>query len=271
MTESKFFPELDLLFMLSQSTSFYEFGPFRLYPAEKLLLRYGQEVDLSPRELDFLLLLLRNNSKVLSKEQLLSKVWKDIHVEEEHIHQTVSFLRRRLGNYRIFIQTVPAQGYRFTGEVTERVEEVNSTIAQTRRLKVFLCHSSNDKPTVRDLYRHLLADGIAPWLDEEDLLPGQEWEKAIPKAVKSSDAVIVCLSRGSITKAGYVQKEIKFALDAAQEQPEDTIFIIPLRLEKCDVPVQLRGWQWADYFEDAGYQRLFKALQHRACSLGINV
>src|SRR5207247_2814747 len=173
-----------------------------------------------------LLLLLQNNSKVLSKEELISTVWKDAHVLETSLHRAVSILRKRLGNYHIFIRTVPAYGYCFNGEVTERVEEVNSTIDPLRRLHVFLCHSSSDKAAVRDLYHRLLADGIAPWLDEEDLLPGQEWGKTIPKAVRPSDVVIVCLSRGSITKVGYVQKEIRLALDAAQEQQEDTIFII---------------------------------------------
>ncbi|HTP10322.1 MAG TPA: TIR domain-containing protein, partial [Anaerolineae bacterium] len=89
-------------------------------------------------------------------------------------------------------------------------------------LRIFLCHSSADKPAVRELYQRLRADGFAPWLDEEDLLPGQDWQHEIPKVVRNADAVIVCLSHGSITKTGYVQKEIKFALDVADEQPEDT-------------------------------------------------
>src|SRR5262245_55574275 len=109
-------------------------------------------------------------------------------------------------------------------------------------LKVFLCHSSDDKVPVRDLYRRLTEDGFDPWLDEEDLLPGQEWEDEIPNAVQQSDIVLVCLSPRSITKKGYVQKEIRFALDIADEQPHGTIFIIPLKLEDCDVPERLLRW-----------------------------
>lgn len=255
--------------MPSKSTTFYEFGPFRLYPAERRLLRLGQEVDLSPKELDVLLHLLKNKPQVLSNEHLLSKVWKDKYLTGAILYQTISILKKKLGGYHIFIEKILDEGHRFTEEVKKRREKVYSTIAPVRRLQAFLCHSSNDKPTVRGLYRRLLADGIAPWFDEEDLLPGQEWEKAIPRAVRASDTVIVCLSRSSITKVGYIQKEIKFALDAAQEQPEGTIFIIPLRLEECDLPEQLRGLHRADYFEDTGYNRLLKALQHRARTLGI--
>jgi formylglycine-generating enzyme required for sulfatase activity len=138
-----------------------------------------------------------------------------------------------------------------------------------RRLRVFLCHASGDKPAVRDLYRRLRSDGIAPWLAEEDLLPGQDWQLEIPKAVRSSDAVVICLSRRAITKAGYVQKEIKYALDVADEQPEGTIFLIPLRLEECEVPERLRRWQWVDFFQEKGYERLLRALRARAESLGL--
>ncbi len=67
--------------------------------------------------------------------------------------------------------------------------------------QVFLCHSSVDKPAVRELYQHLCDDGIDAWLDEEKLLPGQDWQQEISKAIRTSDAVIVCLSRNSITKS----------------------------------------------------------------------
>jgi len=138
-----------------------------------------------------------------------------------------------------------------------------------RQLRVFLCHASGDKPAVRNLYRRLRSDGIAPWLDEEDLLPGQDWQLEIPKAVRSSDAVIICLSSRAITKAGYVQKEIKDALDVADEQPEGAIFLIPLRLEECEAPERLRRWQWVDLFQETGYERLLRALRARAESLGL--
>src|SRR5437660_12535254 len=97
-----------------------------------------------------------------------------------------------------------------------------------RHLRVFLCHSSGDKPSVRQLYQRLKACNVDPWLDEEDLLPGQDWEYEIRKAVRATDVVIICLSNGSIGKTGFLQREIKFALDVANEQPQGTIFLIPL-------------------------------------------
>ena len=164
-----------------------------------------------------------------------------------------------------------------------------------RQLRVFLCHASGDEPAVRDLYRRLRADGIAPWLDEEDLLPGSDRQLEKLKAVQSSDVVIICLSRRAITKAGAVQKEIRDALDvagdvhkvwytldaagdvqeeimyalgAADVRPGGAIFI-PLRLEECEVPKRLRRWQPVDLFEETGYERLLRALRARAESLGL--
>jgi formylglycine-generating enzyme required for sulfatase activity len=144
-----------------------------------------------------------------------------------------------------------------------------------RPLRVFLCHSSQDKPAVRELYKKLRNEPwIQPWLDEEELYPGDDWELAIEKAVENSDVVLACISNGSINKRGFVQKELRFALDVALEMPEETIFIIPLRLEECSPPRSLRDWHYADYFEgqrERGFQRLLVSLKRRADSLGLKI
>jgi len=137
-------------------------------------------------------------------------------------------------------------------------------------LKVFLCHAKQDKPTVRRLSRKLKTDGIQTWFDEEDLLPGQQWDFEIKQAIKDVDVVLVCLSRASTNKSGYVQKEIKFALDAADEQPDGTIFLIPVRLEDCPVPDRLAHLQRVDLFMRNGYSRLTNALVRRAEGLRLS-
>ena len=115
------------------------------------------------------------------------------------------------------------------------------------------------------------SDGFDPWLDEEKLLPGQDWNREIIKAVRGSDIVLVCLSEKSISKSGYVQKEIKYALDIADEQPEGSIFLIPIRFEECDVPQRLSRWQWVNFFEGQGYKRLLMALEVKAAQVGLRV
>lgn len=137
----------------------------------------------------------------------------------------------------------------------------------SRLLRVFLCHSSDDKPAVLELYSRLRRDGFFPWLDEEDILAGQEWDLEIRKALKVADVVLACLSRESVSKTGYVQREISLALDMAEEQPEGAIYIIPVKLEECNVPNRLSKWQWVNLFENEGYERLLRTLRARAEAL----
>ncbi len=135
-----------------------------------------------------------------------------------------------------------------------------------RKLRVFLCHASQDKPAVRELYARLKSEPwIDPWLDEENLLPGQDFDLEIYKATRDADAIIICLSKVSVAKEGYVNKEIRRALDIAQEKPEGAIYVIPLRLDDCTPSFeQLKKLQWADYFTSNAHARLIKALCTRA-------
>jgi predicted ATPase len=127
---------------------------------------------------------------------------------------------------------------------------------------------------VRELYQKLRAEPwIQPWLDEEELYPGQDWNFEIETAVEAADAILVCLTKGSITKEGYVQRELRSVLDFADYKPEGTLYIIPVRLEECEPPRRLRAWQYADYFEgqrERAFQRLLVSLKRRADGLGLN-
>jgi hypothetical protein len=139
-----------------------------------------------------------------------------------------------------------------------------------RSLRVFLCHSHSDKQAVHELYHRLCIEGFDPWLDEEKLLPGQDWQYEITKAVQNTDVVVICLSLGAINKKGYLQNEIKQALDVADEQPEGTIFLIPLQLEPCDIPDRLQRWHSVCLLDKKGYEQLVSALKHRAATLLLN-
>lgn len=142
-----------------------------------------------------------------------------------------------------------------------------------RKLRVFLCHASDDKPAVRKLYASLKSlPWIDPWLDEENLLPGQDFDLEIYKATRDADAIIICLSKVSVTKEGYLNKEIRHALDIAEEKPEGTIYVIPLRLDDCTPSFErLKKLQWADYFTPNAHERLLKSLRLRADALKIGV
>ena len=107
--------------MVPQAKQLYEFGQFRLDPQERLLLRDGEPVALTPKAFDMLLVLVENGGRLLEKEELMRRLWPDSFVEEGNLAQNVSMLRRALGEGpegQKFIETVPRRGYRFISRVT---------------------------------------------------------------------------------------------------------------------------------------------------------
>jgi TIR domain len=155
----------------------------------------------------------------------------------------------------------------WTSASTERTQvtyEVKAPNNQLSKLRVFLCHSSEDKPAVRSLYNRLVKLGVDCWLDERKLLAGQNWQREIRRALKDAHVVIICLSRKSVKRKGYMQKELKDALEIAQEYPDGTVYVIPTRLDDCLMPEGLCHLQWVDIYEDEGYNHLLESLRFRA-------
>jgi CheY-like chemotaxis protein len=158
------------------------------------------------------------------------------------------------------------------GRLLERVEIFrggNPHESITEALKVFISYAREDESSARRVRKFLRKNGVTAWLDVEDLIPGQEWETEIRRALRDSHLVLVCLSNRSITKRGYVQKEIRLALDLADEEPHGSIFVVPLKIEECAVPGPLRKWQWLDFFKSGSRTRLLNTLKIRAETLGV--
>ena len=100
----------------------YEFGPFRLDPAKRVLLRGEEPVSLTPKVFDTLLLLVQNRDRVMPKEELMNRIWPENFVEEANLSQTIFMLRKTLGETaaeQSYIATVRGSGYRFDEPVRE--------------------------------------------------------------------------------------------------------------------------------------------------------
>ncbi len=131
-----------------------------------------------------------------------------------------------------------------------------------KQLLVFISHASEDHAAAGRLAKRLKEDGFDPWRYEDRLLPGQDWDLEIEKALRASDVILLCFSTVSVNKAGYIQREYKRALRIQEEKPEGAIFTIPVRLDECDVPFSFREIQWVDYPD--GYDKLRQSLQMRS-------
>jgi len=134
-------------------------------------------------------------------------------------------------------------------------------INSTQPIQVFLIYAHKNRKIVYKLYQRLIKDGINVWLDAERLRPGQDWKHEIRKAILKSAVVIVCLSRDFDQQQGYRYEELKLALDKASVLSEDEVFIIPVRLEKCNTPESLQHLHRVDLFISGGYKRLLRVLQ----------
>jgi len=129
--------------------------------------------------------------------------------------------------------------------------------------KVFISYAKEDYRIAKKLYNDIKSNGIIPWIDCEDILPGQDWKKEISQAIKDSSYFLALLSSNSISKKGYVQKELKLALEIYDEFPNSVVFIIPVRIDNC-IPddERLKILHWSDLFPsyNEGLQRILKVI-----------
>jgi hypothetical protein len=141
-------------------------------------------------------------------------------------------------------------------------------MASKHPLKIFISYASGDRAKAQELHAYLKAHGADPWLDTENLLPGQDWKMEIAKALDETDLILLCLSKSSVTREGYVQKEMRLALDRALEIPQGEIFLIPARFEEVELPYSLRDYQWVDLYTESGKNKLWRSLNLRAVKVG---
>lgn len=128
-------------------------------------------------------------------------------------------------------------------------------------MNIFLIHAHSDRETIRGLYQRLVSDGLNVWFDAERLQPGQNWQNEIRDALLKCDVVLVCLTRSFDKQQGYRHEELKLALEKTSFLPDDAVFIIPLRLQKCETPESLRHLHRVDLFKAGGYKRLLNTLK----------
>lgn len=132
-----------------------------------------------------------------------------------------------------------------------------------RKMRTFISYAREDSEAAGRLYEDLRDLGVDAWFDTEHLLPGERWRTRIDSEIRKSDYVIAMLSERAVGKRGFVQRELRVALETLAEVPESGIYLIPVRLDECepDLPA-LRDLQWVDLFPDwdVGFLKIRKVL-----------
>lgn len=133
-----------------------------------------------------------------------------------------------------------------------------------RKEQIFLSYAREDVETAERIHNDLKKWGLNSWFDREALRGGDRWKNAIKKAIRQSSHFIALLSSKSVTKRGYVQKELREALEVLDEVPESDIFIIPVRLDESE-PSQdtLHELHWIDLFPsyEEGFKNILRAIR----------
>jgi tetratricopeptide (TPR) repeat protein len=194
------------------------------------------------------------------------------HRRDEDVQELAAVLAGRLKSQRGRTKNEEAGG---TPAVPAGQNEERRGEKTLSKKHVFLSYCRDDKAAVRQLRDDLVAGGETVWWDE-DILPGANWRQSIRRAMKDAYAVIVCLSQ-AIDKRDRsgVFPELRDAIDDYRLHPPGSIFLIPVRLDDCEIPdlevdatTTLDGLQVVDLFPSArraeSFRRLLRSLQAAA-------
>lgn len=131
-------------------------------------------------------------------------------------------------------------------------------------IRVFISYAREDYADARRLYEELKRAGVKPWLDTIDLLPGQQWEVEIKRAISECTYFIALLSWNSLSPRGYVRREMELALDILDDLSGHDVFVIPARINRC-IPSnkRLKRLHFVDLWPsfDEGLQKILKVVQ----------
>jgi hypothetical protein len=165
-------------------------------------------------------------------------------------------LGSRPGTVHVLIQLPGQRDYSDLGDVLI----VDGVVELPVKLP-FLSYAREDQIAVRAIAEELRQDGFLIWLDAKDLLPGDDWKARIEDAIERADYVLVFLANNSVNKVGYVQRELKYALEQQDLRPSSHRYMIPILLEPCNPPRELSSIQWLKTWETGFYEKLVKVLR----------
>jgi TIR domain len=143
--------------------------------------------------------------------------------------------------------------------------------------QVFISYAHADSKVARKIHGQLTAAGLRPWIDEDDILTGQDWLNAIKTAIRRSDFFLLCLSPRSIDRRGVLQREVRTALDVRREKLHPDIYFLPAWIqagepfpkdEMEELPDELKNIQWVNLGEPSGWDKLLRSINHQLGRLG---
>ena len=241
----------------------FQFGVFRLYPTEQLLLREETPIPLAPKTFDTLLVLVKNSGHLVTRDELMTAVWPDSFVEETNLTVNISLLRKALGDLadgRPYIETVPRKGYRFNAQVQECDDSDDSSdeIHVGGQLRVVamppppVARLEPSQAETRPLRRIPAVIPPAPTLPSQEssdrLLASIQHEPALASPLPSGFKRILfwVLAIAVIAGAAVFYRMKKTAGTSVTANKPRTLAILPFRNLKQDPSTDFLGFSLAD-------------------------
>ncbi|HEY8185847.1 MAG TPA: winged helix-turn-helix domain-containing protein [Pyrinomonadaceae bacterium] len=204
--------------MSRQIRHLYEFGPFRLDPEKPCLWRDGEPVQLTPKAVETLLVLIQQNGKLVEREDLMSAIWPETFVEDGNLNFNVSMLRKALGTDEAgeqYIQTVPRHGYRFRADVRQITEEVPVLIVE-KHARARIVIEEREIPTTAELE-----------VEKPGLPPGLPIRKYL--GIYAGGAFALLLAIGAVLWFLLPRDVKQNQLTGAVTPPVQSIAVLPLK------------------------------------------
>jgi DNA-binding winged helix-turn-helix (wHTH) protein/TolB-like protein/Tfp pilus assembly protein PilF len=220
--------------MSLKTGSFYEFGEFRLEPAEQLLTRQGRALPLPPKAFELLVLLVENGGRLLSKDQIMQAVWPGSVVEEANLTVTISMIRKALGDRESgsqHIETVPKKGYRFVFPVREG----DAATAPT---------PESDRSAPGQTLSGPLPESSAVPSEPQPAAAGQGTARAPASANRRIFLLALVLIAGALGMAAYLH--VRRPLVATAPTQTRSLAILPLQNLGQDADSDFLGYSLAD-------------------------
>ena len=142
--------------------------------------------------------------------------------------------------------------------LAEKVKELLS--GKSQPVRVFLSYTSSDYDRVAQMFDDLTKHGFLPFMAPKTIVPGQDWEAEVEKAIKEVDYFVYCHSHRSARREGMIRKEVYLALERLKKMNDDRRFFITARLDRCEVSPPLDKRQWVNLFDEDGFDILLMAL-----------
>jgi len=146
-------------------------------------------------------------------------------------------------------------------ELLARVRAATRSVERPIWAEVFISYAREDTSAAMVIYDGLLQAGFRPWLDKHSLQAGEEWRSAIAGRIQTTDAVVVCLSKSANEKGGYLQEEHRLILKKGEQFPPGKQFVVPVRLDGCNIPQAFEKYHCVDYADPNLLQRIIASLR----------